>query len=242
MRKAGAAAICFVAYLFFQAVAIAGDVPSLDILGFSEDGGIFAFEEYGIQDGSGFPYARRFYVDTEKDRFLAGTPIRVRLDKEDAPLDAARVEARRQGEKIIADAELARHPGYVAGWNAVTEQSANPQVMRVLPRPIFPSPDDPLEVRLEELSLPVESDCMGQGDTKGFRLLRVGTTAGVETRMLHEDTAIPESRHCPLGYSVGGLLTYYPNGTAPIFVVMVAVRSVGFEGPNYNWIAVPGRL
>jgi predicted secreted protein len=241
MRKAAITALCLAAFVF-QGSAFAGDVPTLDILGFSEDGGIFAFEEYGIQDGSGFPYSRRFYIDTEKDAFVAGTPIRVRLEEADGTVETARAEARRQGEKVVADEILARHPGYTTGWNAVTEQSADPYVMRVLPRPIFPSPDDPFEVRLEEFPLPVDSECMGQGDTKGFRLLRVGATAGAETSMLHEDSSIPKSRHCPLGYRIGGVQTYFPESGDPVFVVMIAIRSVGFEGPNYNWIAVPGRL
>ena len=46
------------------ASARAGDVAELEILGFSDDGGVFAFEEYGVQDGSGFPYANRYYIDT----------------------------------------------------------------------------------------------------------------------------------------------------------------------------------
>ncbi|RUV10776.1 DUF2259 domain-containing protein, partial [Mesorhizobium sp. M5C.F.Ca.IN.020.32.2.1] len=41
--------------------AQAGDVAELEILGFTSDGGAFAFEEYGVQDGSGFPYANRYY-------------------------------------------------------------------------------------------------------------------------------------------------------------------------------------
>lgn len=241
MRKLTIALLCLASFIF-PGAAIAGDVPSLDILGFSEDGGIFAFEEYGIQDGSGFPYARRFYVDTAKDEFVAGTPIRVRLDSEDATLEAARAKARDEGQKIVSDDVLEQNPGYTAGWNAITEQSADRHVMRVLPRPIFPSPDDPFEVRLEEFPLPADGGCMGRDDTKGFRLLRVGATAGAETSMLHEDSSIPKSRHCPLGYHIGGVLTYYPEGGDPLFVIMIAIRSVGFEGPNYDWIAVPGPL
>jgi len=48
----------------------AGDAATLNILGFSSDGSVFAFEEYGVQDGSGFPYANRFYIDTETDTFM----------------------------------------------------------------------------------------------------------------------------------------------------------------------------
>src|SRR5690606_4210255 len=68
----------------------AGDVAELDILGFSQNGGIFAFEEYGVQDGSGFPYANRYYIDTATDSYVKGTPVRVRIDDENASLQAAR--------------------------------------------------------------------------------------------------------------------------------------------------------
>ena len=44
----------------FSLEASAGDTATPQVLGFSADGKVFAFEEYGIQDGSGFPYANRF--------------------------------------------------------------------------------------------------------------------------------------------------------------------------------------
>ena len=68
------------ALLLLSVAARAGDMATVQILGFSDDGGIFAFEEYGVQDGSGFPYANRYYIDTANDTFLHGTPVRERLD------------------------------------------------------------------------------------------------------------------------------------------------------------------
>src|SRR5690606_36811639 len=41
--------------------AFAGDTASLDVLGYSPDGKVFAFEEYGIADGSGFPYSNIYF-------------------------------------------------------------------------------------------------------------------------------------------------------------------------------------
>ncbi|TIX34448.1 MAG: DUF2259 domain-containing protein, partial [Mesorhizobium sp.] len=112
-------------WLFAQlatvATAGAGDVAELEILGFSQDGGVFAFEEFGVQDGSGFPYANRYYIDTISDSFLKGTPIRVRLDDEAATLDQARLQARQKGEAIVVQAELAANRGITAGFNAITE-------------------------------------------------------------------------------------------------------------------------
>ncbi|RVD32276.1 DUF2259 domain-containing protein, partial [Mesorhizobium sp. M4B.F.Ca.ET.019.03.1.1] len=114
------------AQLATVATADAGDVAELEILGFSQDGGVFAFEEFGVQDGSGFPYANRYYIDTSGDSFLKDTPIRVRLDDEAATLDQARLQARQKGEAIVGQAELAANRGITAGFNAITELSADP--------------------------------------------------------------------------------------------------------------------
>jgi hypothetical protein len=50
--------------------------------------------------------------------------------------------------------------------------------------------------------------CDGFQGVKGFRLSRI---AGGATTVLHEDTSIPGSRNCPIGYSIGGIQTFYPR-------------------------------
>ena len=124
-------AVCLLAQFATSIAAHAGDVGELEILGFTKDGGVFAFEEYGVQDGSGFPYANRYYIDTNDDSFLKGTPIRVRIDDENATLEAARLEARQKGEAIVKQAELTANKGMTAGFNPVTELSADPHRMAV---------------------------------------------------------------------------------------------------------------
>jgi len=235
--------ILVTAFSALASSAYAGDTASVEVLGFSEDGRIFAFEEYGIQDGSGFPYANRFYIDTTKDGFVAGTPIRVRLDDEGASLDAAREEAREAGQSILADEELQENRGNTAGWNPVTEYSADPKRISVNPRPVFPPVDDALEFRLEELALepPEHCDALG-GDIVGFRLTRIATVPGEQTEIIHEDRMVPSSRRCPLGYQIGGVQTFFPAEGPPVFAVLVAIRSFGFEGPDYRWMAVTGRF
>lgn len=222
--------------------AHAGDAAELNILGFSSDGSVFAFEEYGIQDGSGFPYANRFYIDTAQDTFLPGTPIRVRLDDETASLDDARVQAREQGEPIVAEAQLTANRGFTAGHNAITELSADPHRMAVNPRPVVPPIDEPLELRLEEIPFQPSELCEAFGPVVGYRLIRAGVRPGETASLLHEDESVPASRNCPLSYRLGAIQTYFPDGGDPVFAVLVSVRSVGFEGPDHRWIAIPGRL
>lgn len=224
----------------FIGPALAGDTAQLNILGFSADGKTFAFEEYGVQDGSGFPYANRFYIDTATDKFLPGTPVRVRLDNEAATVDAARGQAAKQGQTIVADSVLAAHRGYLAAFNAVTEESADPYMILANPRPIFPPIDKPIAFRLEETTVPVTDLCKDIGGTKGFRLIMEHPAGASKT--LHDDKSVPASRACPQGYRLGGLQTFYPETGQPAFAVIIAVRNFGFEGPDYRWLAVTGRL
>jgi predicted secreted protein len=240
MRNLVLIGVCLLAQ-FAAMPASAGDVAELEILGFSKDGGVFAFEEYGVQDGSGFPYANRYYIDTTDDSFLKGTPIRVRLDDETATLDAARLQARQKGEAIVSAAELTANRGITAGFNPVTELSADPFRMVVNPRPIFSPVDPPLEFRLDEIGMNDTERCQSLGEINGFRLLRVEAKDGGQTHLLHEDKSIPQSRGCPNGYRIGAVQTFSLDSLSA-YAVLIAVRQYGFEGPDFRWIAVTGRL
>ncbi|KXF77801.1 hypothetical protein ATN84_08810 [Paramesorhizobium deserti] len=232
-------------FLFLSAAfaAHAGDAARLDIIGFSKDGGIFAFEEYGVQDGSGFPYANRFYISTEDDRFLPGTPIRIRLDRDGATIDEARREARLKGEAAahVPDDALRAHAGETVAFNPVTELSADPFRIVVNPRPVFPAIDTPIEFRLTEIAPPPPADCRDLGEMKGFRLVEINPTPDGMTRLLHEDKSIPASRACPLGYRIGAVQISHDVEGRPVSAILIAVRSVGFEGPDHRWLAVTRR-
>ena len=222
--------------------ARAGDAAELAILGFSADGGVFAFEEFGMQDGSGFVYANRFYIDTATDTFLPGTPIRVVLEEDGATVSQARTQARDQGEAILPAAELAANRGFTAGLNPVTELGADPFRMAVNPRPVFPPIDPPFEVRLEQFPiLPGPEICQDLGVPLGFRLVHLDLAEGGLTKLLHKDNSIPASRGCPIGYRIAGIQTFSADALTA-FAVLIAVEKVGFEGPDYRTITVPGRF
>lgn len=230
------------ALLCSLATAKAGDVAEIDILGFSSDGAIFAFEEYGVQDGSGFPYANRYYIDTKTDKFLKGTPVRARIDDESATLAEARRKAREGSQIFVEDSELAGNRGHLAAFNAVTELNADPHRVVVNPRPVFPPIDAPVEFRLEQFPLAAKDRCEGLGTMAGFRLLRIDPAENGRTTLLHEDSSLPQSRNCPTRYRIGGVQTFLSGKNGPVFAVLISVQGIGFEGPDYRWIAVTGKL
>ena len=73
--------------------ASAADRALINMLGYSEDGAYFAFEQFGIQDGSGFPFSEIFIVDLVNDTWVADTPTKVVIDSEEASLADARKQA-----------------------------------------------------------------------------------------------------------------------------------------------------
>jgi predicted secreted protein len=235
-----AAALCALG-LLAPVPAHAGDTAELNILGFSPDGGIFAFEEYGVQDASGFPYANRFYIDTQTDEFIPGSPVRVRIDDEKASLAAARDEARKRGEKVVSQEVLEANRGFTAAFNAVTEVSADPKRIVAYPLPYFPPIGAALEFRLEQFKVETPYDrCYDLGELHGFRLIQIDKENGDQPKILHEDKSVPESRGCATGYRLSGLQTFGPYSLTA-FAVIIAVERLGFEGPDYRWIAVTGR-
>ena len=149
-----------------------------------------------MQDGSGFPYSNIYVVDTATDQWTAGSPYRIRLDDETKTVFDAREEARILAKTVMKSFE---NRGNVVATNRATELGIDDKRMIANPRLVVPPIDDAIEFHLEELPFAGTETCEAFGTTKGFRLLKIGTRDGDETRTLHEDASVPESRNCPLG-------------------------------------------
>lgn len=231
--------------LWLTPPAQAGDTSALHLLGFSKNGDFFAFEQYGIQDGSGFPYSEIFVVDVIGDSWVSPSPFRLRKDVEaglgdaaDSALTHTRSENRLAAQPLLQDKAIAGK-GETVGFNPRTELTSDPHKMIVAARDSFRLGDDPVDLTLSEYALP-DAECQGYGaDTKGFRLTLVHK--GV-TRILNEDKAVPKSRKCPLAYRIERFVTHFPAEAPPVFAVLIQMDSLGFEGPDRRYLAITGRL
>ncbi|MFD2238522.1 DUF2259 domain-containing protein [Aureimonas populi] len=226
---------------FLAAPALAGDFATLNPLGFSADGRVFAFEQYGIQDGSGFPYAEIFVLDLDEDRYLAPSPVRVRLDDEGAHLDAARRQAREAAAGLLSAHEPKAEFGLIVASSPPTELSADPHRVEFLPRAIEPRIDEPVELRLSLLPRPDAPEfctAFGHG-ISGFRLVRVAAGPGETARVLHEDETLPDSRACAFDYRIAQVQVHGTATGRMRAVALIGVKQVGFEGPDMRYIAVP---
>ena len=223
----------------FTAPALAGDIASLQTIGFSADGGIFAFEEFGVQDGSGFPYSNIYIIDTKADTFVAGTPIRQRIDDENASVGTVRTQALKAASSLIGQYGLSDNPGLLAAYNPVTE-GGDGKTLTYRAHAVLPPIGGAYTLALDNVSLPSPENCASfVPDTKGFQLSFTQEDGKPSGRTLHQDERLPESRGCPTDYRIGAVAVHHPRGAASVHVVLVQVIRFGFEGSDGRWIAVP---
>jgi len=225
--------------------ASAGDFAEFRPIGFSSDGGVFAFEQFGIQDGSGFAYAERYYIDTANDNYLPGSPIRVVLEDENATVNDARAVARSQANQIETDSGATAEPGTIAAFSPPTEQGHDDAFLRYQSVMIVPQtyPGRMFSVELSELSLPPPPMCADLGQTvAGFKLVMKENSGEPQSILFHADQSIPSSRNCPISYALAGAMTHLNPDGSTTHAILVLMRSVGFEGPNGRYLAVTKRI
>ncbi|MGZ2501284.1 putative secreted protein [Rhizobium beringeri] len=63
-----------VAFAGLPGLSLAGDIANIQPIGFSADGKVFGFQEFGIEQ-SGVPYSNTYFVDTDSGHYLEGTPF-----------------------------------------------------------------------------------------------------------------------------------------------------------------------
>jgi predicted secreted protein len=230
----------FVAVLL--ASALGGLVPSQaaelaesSVIGYSVDGRYFAFEEFGVQDGSGFAYSNVFVIDLERDRWVPGTPVRRRGLDETERLFDVRAEAMAEAQTYLDRLHISAAYRTLA---ATTPMEAGDQErhMTFNPRPILTPIDPPVTMRLQRLTMASPRDCFDMVETAGF-VLTVQAEGGAE-RTVHRDERLPYSRACPSHYGISAILTPF-DGAPGRAVALISVYQLGFEGLDRRFLAVP---
>ena len=231
------AGLALVLALLTLVPAHAGDSAERRAMGFSNDGRYFAFEQFGVQDGSGFPYAEIFVIDIEQDAWVAGTPIRVIVKEDQAELATARQQASDQAAPILKKLGIER-PGHLLASNPAPEMGNDPHRVTVNRRYQLQGAYEPQIFQLTELPLPAPESCKGLTDQPvvGFQLQ--SQKSGASPVTLHRDTSIPESRACPLGYDISAIVAYRGLDQREVLAILVSVSRVGFEGPDRRFLAV----
>lgn len=230
----------------------AGDYAKLQVIGFSRDGKYLAFEEYGRADGSGFPYANVYLVDTEKNAFAA-KPFEVYIERErsseeDAVKKVEALAARKMRQLKIErgnTGELLLAHTMNDETLDLSEVSADPLVglVRFKIRPYPREQDGFLELKLKSIQVKPATcdDDSGVYEFFKFELtldsLDTNKDKRIETETLQKDDALPKTRGCPTSYRMESVYLYKNK-----LAVFINKFSRGYEGPDMRYMVVTGKL
>lgn len=234
-RLAGASVVLAMA---MAAPAVAGERALADFIGFSENGRFFAFEEFGIQDGSGFAYSTIYLIDISQDTWVPGSPYRYQAEDETESLSRARNEAASMAAGKIAQLGIDQ-PADVIALNGDGEASDG-LILDFAQPGYFPGESlDPYSLSLEVFDAKTPEDCSQfTGEPgKGYALTLTDNNGEHE---LHRDTGtLPKSRGCITTYRLYAVVT--PQYAAPerSGVAIISTYPIGFEGPDRRFLAVP---
>lgn len=217
----------------------AGDFAEFRSLGFSPDGNIYVFEQFGVQDGSGFPYAERYFINVQDDTFVDGTPFKIRIEDENANVRQARKAIAEQSTYIMSQLDISLDNTRLSALNPSTERSADPLKISYHANAYEPNPNAPFEISLEMLDTIPKPPCSDfMENVRAFRLTLKSASDAVG-KTIYEDKSVPKSRGCPTEYRMGGVVTFEDYQKPSVHVFLVLVKSYGFEGPDGRWIAIP---
>jgi predicted secreted protein len=216
--------------------ATAGDRALIEYLGFSADGRYFAFEEFGVQDGSGFPYANVYIIDLPADSWVSGSPYRARIEDESGDVGDARDQALDLAEPKL-DALDISVPAHAIAVNGDGEDIGDGHSLVFGPPGFGLEPiQSQQELSLEVIPLATNMDCsIIDGEVFGF-------TLSLDGEEIHaDDGPLPASRGCAMGYRIFAVVqpAEWFFGATPRSVAIISSYPFGFEGPDRRFLAVP---
>lgn len=223
--------------------ARAGDNAERAVIGFSPDGRYFAFEQYGVQDGSGFPFSEIFVVDLDANQWVKGSPFREKAEEDGALVSAARAKSAKAAQALLTQLKTAE-PGEVLASQPVTQASGDRR--RLTFDPYFISlgkqSANRYTLSLELVSFTAPDSCYAEdGKQMGFKLTIADNDQNA-AKEVHKDDAIPASRYCPRDYDIADVISYRSASGSERHVALIGVYMPGFEGLNRRLIAVPFTL
>jgi predicted secreted protein len=139
-------------------LSLAGDIANIQPIGFSADGKVFGFQEFGIEEG-GAPYSNTYFVDTDSGQYLEGTPFHTEMNDKDANLSKARRQNLTAARSQMDKYDLLTNPGLIAAFNPPTELGSPSKTIRYTTLATDGPPKSPYTLSLGEVPVPAPKDC-----------------------------------------------------------------------------------
>ena len=242
---------CLAMILSFSGVARAADGAVLGFMGYSPDSHYFAFEQFGVEDGSGALYSEIFVLDLGKNSWVGNSPFRVRQEDATA-LGPVRAQAMANAAPLLKQFDISEPVEFLVN-NPATEVAADRRHAE-FDRYFLSSQQGSTEqddgatsetrysLAVEKSDAAIPSSCpSGDGPFYGFTLKLKSYKTGA-TSELYRDKVVPASRRCPVSYDIAAIVSPMNYPKTERLVAVVGVYSRGFEGTDRRYVAVPFTL
>ncbi|MBY5606631.1 DUF2259 domain-containing protein [Rhizobium leguminosarum] len=226
-----------VAFAGLPGLSLAGDIANIQPIGFSADGKVFGFQEFGIEESGNLPYSNTYFIDTEDGHYLEGTPFHTELTDKDANLSKARRQNLTAARSQMDKYDLLTNPGLIAAFNPPTELGSPSKTLRYTTLATDGPPKAPYTLSLGEMPVPTPKDCAAiDKRVIGFSLQMIEKEGAPNRQAARQATAVPAERVCSVEYRIGGAVVYQPEGGNQVHIALVLAFDADRNG---RWIAVP---
>lgn len=232
--------------------ALAGDAAARRVIGFSPDGRLFAFEQFGLVYEDTAVYAELQVIDTGTDRFVAPTPLQLTsADESERDLATLRQDLAARAATLLkpVTAQGTRIPG------SPSLDPDQPGIYQMATAPLATALAVPLpDGRTATLTLATRDLGQAMCDGVGGRgtpgavaarglILRLALP-GARPAALQDDRRLPKARRCATGYGIAEAhLHRAVDGGLTLAVLIEVVDALDTHaGPNRRFMAVTHRL
>ena len=204
------------------AMVYAGDAAMLEVLGFSKDGRYFGIIQSGVEDGSGYPYARLDIVGLPDAPELDGFQVTRSLEAADATREDARSALMEDSRATLAAVGISE-----------SSSPAAPAALPLLDTPVgsMPTAWGRLELKQAAATSPA---CEVAGISPTTVELVLHTAAPAEISW----SRAPEEGECPLRYALAELRTATVATGGRALAALLAYERLGFEGADLRYVPV----
>jgi predicted secreted protein len=240
LARLAASAVALLVLLLVPAMA--AERALLNVIGYDKASNYFAFEEFGMSDGTGGYYDHIFVIDLKKDAWVKGAPFSYADESEDAGMTFAQVRAKAME---LAQPTLKKlgivMPAQILAFNGDGERGNREDISWYAPNCCGVDSTEDTEFTVTLTEMPIAKDDAGdcadwvENGLVGFTL---AYTDGTDKSELHSDGGpLPKSRGCTLGYGIYAVVQNFETGDGRIAII--ETWPSGFEGPDRRFIAVP---
>ncbi|GEM45074.1 DUF2259 domain-containing protein [Deinococcus cellulosilyticus] len=203
-------------FLLTAGSAFAADQSTLQFLGFSKDGKYAAYEQYGIHDGSGFPFSEIVVLNVPQNKAIL--TVKKSLQEDGAEVKDARSQALKAAT-LNKYGILKTRLGRSVYANPLGKTSVQ-----------FQAKQKAYTMSVQPIPFKV-TDCINP--------TAKGVSVQLNKKVIFKDIALPKDRICPQKYGIHQMRVW---DSSKSFVAFIRYEKDGFEGPDVRYWAVSGIL